>query len=255
MNFLITGDTHGDFSRFNELDHDIYPPEDTVIIVLGDAGVNFFLNERDVRLKKTIHSMGYQFYLVRGNHEMRPEDMKGLRFVWSDLVVHGPVLQEREYENIHYLLDGETYYFLDSTVLVVGGGYSVDKFYRIAKNGYSPCDVERMDPDSAMKLTFWNPREQLDREEQLDIIADVRDRHYNLVLTHTCPISIEPTDLFLDIIDQNSVDKSTEQFLEELKNMITFDHWMFGHYHADRIINDKFSMFFQGIYNLKDLIC
>lgn len=43
--WIVTGDTHGDMSRFTNIDTNRYPPEETGIIILGDFGVNFFLNQ------------------------------------------------------------------------------------------------------------------------------------------------------------------------------------------------------------------
>lgn len=55
--YMITGDTHSNFSRFYPLfnnDWGIqadYPPDETGIIILGDAALNYLLNENDKFLK------------------------------------------------------------------------------------------------------------------------------------------------------------------------------------------------------------
>lgn len=42
--FYITGDTHGEFDRIEEFcEHNFTTVED-VIIILGDAGINYYLN-------------------------------------------------------------------------------------------------------------------------------------------------------------------------------------------------------------------
>ena len=45
--FYITGDTHGDFSRYIEFTTRIQPTENDTMIILGDAGLNYYGNERD----------------------------------------------------------------------------------------------------------------------------------------------------------------------------------------------------------------
>ena len=70
------------------------------------------------------------------------------------------------------------------------------------------------------------------------------------ILSHTAPISEEPTYLFLNFIDQSKVDKTMENFLEKVKNQITFTKWFFGHYHDDAILNDKFRIMFNDIIEL-----
>ena len=54
-------------------------------------------------------------------------------------------------------------------------------------------------------------------------------------MTHTCPLSWEPTDLFLGGIDQSRVDKFMETFLDDIKDRCSWSVWCFGHYHADRV--------------------
>ena len=53
------------------------------------------------------------------------------------------------------------------------------------------------------------------------------------ILTHTCPISWEPTWLFMRGIDQSTVDKTTEHFLEDISRYVSYNHWYFGHFHDD----------------------
>ena len=63
----------------------------------------------------------------------------------------------------------------------------------------------------------------------------VMNKKFDFILTHTCPISWEPTDLFLGCIDQTTVDKSMELFLENVRLWTRWKIWCFGHYHADRV--------------------
>ena len=53
-----------------------------------------------------------------------------------------------EYPNILFARDGEIYNFNDNKVLVIGGAYSVDKFYRL-RMGYKWYASEQ--PDEATK--------------------------------------------------------------------------------------------------------
>lgn len=76
----------------------------------------------------------------------------------------------------------------------------------------------------------------------------------DIVLTHTCPYSWRPTDLFLPMIDQDTVDNSMELWMEEFKDTFYWSYWLCGHYHADRKLNNKAMMLYHSIINLKDLI-
>ena len=43
----ITGDTHGDFSRIERFCDRFHPSKDDVMIILGDAGFNYYGGKRD----------------------------------------------------------------------------------------------------------------------------------------------------------------------------------------------------------------
>lgn len=47
----ITGDTHGDFRRIKEFCRLADTTAEDVIVILGDAGINYYGNESDGRLK------------------------------------------------------------------------------------------------------------------------------------------------------------------------------------------------------------
>lgn len=230
--WLITGDLHGNASRFAETYEDELNPSEVGIIILGDAGVNYFLDKRDLRLKETLKNYLFRFYLVRGNHEARPSDVPNMVELY-DQEVKNFVYLEPNYPSIRYLQDGEVYNFNGISALVVGGAYSVDKEYR-QKMGWS-----------------WFANEQLSSKEWVDIHNKTDGLKVDMVLTHTCPISWEPTDLFLDFIKQDTVDKSMENELETLKNSIDWGVWLFGHFHADRLERPRVEQMFKYIDNLE----
>ena len=67
--WLITGDCHGDFSRFRNYSEEIQNDSNTAVIILGDAGLNFFLDERDAHIKNLLSKKyAFSIYCVRGNH-------------------------------------------------------------------------------------------------------------------------------------------------------------------------------------------
>ena len=72
----------------------------------------------------------------------------------------------------------------------------------------------------------------------------------DIVLSHTCPLKTEPIHLFLPFIDQSTVDKSTEEWLQTIADELKFDKWYFGHFH-DNWINDKYEMLFGDIKEFK----
>ena len=74
---------------------------------------------------------------------------------------------------------------------------------------------------------------------------------FDLVLSHTAPVNFEPREMFLDCIDQSDVDKSTEEWLQSIYDLLpehTF--WLFGHYHGDMIMGDNIAMLYEKIIDL-----
>ena len=77
--------------------------------------------------------------------------------------------------------------------IVIGGAYSVDKFYRLAM-GYKWFEDEQ--PSTEVKEYVESQLEKL-------------NWNIDLVLSHTAPLRYEPVEWFLPVIDQSTVDKST----------------------------------------------
>jgi 3-oxoacid CoA-transferase subunit A len=250
---IFTGDTHGGvaaISRVGNIQRNTpeYKPEETMIVILGDAGLNFWLNNTDKKYKKLLNSIGYHIYCVRGNHEQRPELVKNMILV-EDENVDNSVWMEEAFPNIRYFVDGNVYNLCGHSALVIGGAYSVDKWYRLARAGYAPEEAETANP----KKCGWFKDECLTIAEMDEISQNVYGKSFDFILSHTCPISWEPTDLFLGCIDQSTVDKSMELWLDELKDNVNWKYYLFGHYHADRIERPYVEQFYQEYEDIETI--
>jgi len=236
-NFFLTGDTHGNNDKrvWSILHNNSVNPQETAVIILGDAGFNYYLNKRDYWNKKKTSELGCHVYCVRGNHEQRPELISTMSKTY-DKDVQGYVYFEPEFPLIKYFIDGEIYTINGYKVLIIGGAYSVDKHYRMQ------IDAQ------------WFPNEQLTEQEMNEIEYNINGNTVDLVLSHTCPISFQPTDLFLTCINQNLVDNTMEKWLEKIKDSFNWTVWCFGHYHDDRIQKPYVEMFYTGYQNLNDLM-
>ncbi len=224
--WMITGDTHGRvIQRIDNIAYDYpnYEPEETAIIILGDAGINFYLNNSDKKNKYRINNLGYQIYCVRGNHEERPQNIDTMEFVHDQEVGNG-VYVEKDYPNIHYFADGFIYSIKGYRCLVIGGAYSVDKWWRLQQAAAQ-----------GSSFSGWFKDELLTPGEMENILLNLENEKVDFVFTHTCPSIYEPKDLFLSCVDQSTVDKSMEYWLNDVKNTVDWKIWCFGHFHADRV--------------------
>lgn len=242
-NWLVRGDTHGDFTWMVNGCLDDYKSNETAIIILGDAGFNFWLNSKDAKTKQEVNSKGYRFYCVRGNHEARPSDIPNMQDIYDE-DVKGWVYMEVMYPNIRYLHDYSDYCFGKYYTAVIGGAYSVDKWWRLEQAGIH--NPKYNNP----KKTGWFANEQLTAAEMDDAMEKLSGLPYDFVMTHTCPISWQPTDLFLSAINQSEVDSSMELWLDKFKDAIKWNVWLFGHYHQDRLERPHVEMYYKDIESL-----
>ena len=183
-------------------------------MILGDAGINYYLDDRDVSLKEELSQLPITLFCVHGNHEERPYKLPNYQ---EKLWHNGIVLYERNYPNILFAQDGEIYHFDGKKAIVIGGAYSIDKYFRIS--GGAPW-FESEQPDDQIKDFV---------ESQLD----KADWRVDYVFSHTAPLSFEPRESFLDSIDQDKVDKSTEEWLDIIERKLNYQQWFCGHYHLD----------------------
>lgn len=233
--WMITGDTHAGFSRFKNYNEEFQKGKDCAVIILGDSGLNYTLDEGDSHLKNMLHKRyNFVIYCVRGNHEARPQDVPGMELIYDE-DVDGDVYYQPQWPRIRYFKDWGIYNIGGHPTAIIGGAYSVDKFYRL-KNHLK-----------------WFKNEQLSTDEMLQCTVDLTNTDVDFVLTHTCPYPWQPTDLFLPSIDQSTVDNSMELFLEELACCFDWRIWCFGHFHADRIERPGVEMFFKDSELLENI--
>ena len=217
---FYTGDTHGKiFKITNAMRNSVINTDDTVVI-LGDAGFNYYGNEQgDRRTKFKLNEVGITVFCIHGNHEMRPETIPTyITKIWNG----GMVYYEEKYPNILFAKDGEIYDLDGRRSIAIGGAYSVDKFYRL------------------MKEFHWFADEQPSEETKVRVESVLESCNWEIdqVLTHTCPKKYLPTEAFLPNIDQKTVDYSTEEWLDDLEEKLKYKRWLCGHWHIDKSIDD-----------------
>lgn len=228
---FITGDKHAEFNEVFSFCYECDTSKDDILIVLGDAGINYHANEFDKLLKESLVECPITFFCIHGNHEERPENIKTYK---TKMFHEGIVYFEEDYPNILFAKDGEVYDFNGQKVLVIGGAYSVDKYFRLAY-GHKWYESEQPSEETKKKV-----------KEVLNKL----DNKVDIILSHTCPYKYIPRETFLSGIDQSRVDNTTEYFLDEIENSTNYNRWYCGHYHTDKQI-DKMVFMFHDIREFK----
>lgn len=221
----IGGDLHGDLNQLIAYTADLNLMEDDILILLGDVGVNYSGDGRDHRIKQQLcQILPVTYFCIKGNHE---NDAGNIPTYHEEIYHGGVVYVEKEFPRLKFAKDGEVYQFDGKKCMVIGGAYSVDKWYRLS-HGYA-----------------WFPDEQPDETVKTKVKESLQaaDWKMDVFLTHTCPLKYEPREVFLQGIDQSLVDKSTEEFLDEIEQRCTYQKWYCGHYHTEKEIDDVIFMY------------
>ena len=227
----ITGDTHGDFERVYDLVYSVGSAIDDVMIILGDAGVNYYGEPEDRELKEHLSVLPITLLCIHGNHEMRPESIG----TYEEKSWRGGIVYfEADFPNILFAKDGEIYDLEGHNCIAIGGAYSVDKYLRMLSG--SIC---------------WWPDEQPsdDIKQYVEARLEAEGWKIDVVLSHTCPYRCIPRHTFLPGITQSTVDNSTEEWLDYVESRLTYNHWFCGHFHTDETV-DRIRFMYDDIIDL-----
>lgn len=240
----ITGDTHGDYSRFSM---DNFPEQknlnkDDYVIVCGDFGYWHDTPEERHNLKQ-LKDRPFTTLFVDGNHEN------------YDRLYDLPV---KEWNG------GQVHFINDSVIhLMRGQVFTIDGKKFFTMGGASSHDInagvlEQDDPDFKKKrkeldrkqalyrinhLSWW--AEELPSIEEYNIALrnlDVHNWDVNFIISHCCPSSVQ------DILSNGFYQKDAlTNFFDEVKERCKFDYWCFGHYHDNRQISKKYVLLYEQI--------
>ena len=252
---FVVGDIHGKpiyiRDTISQIDN---PSKDDFIIIAGDAGFEY----QDYIMgtaKKEAKKFPGKWIVLRGNHDSSywkehtiwdDEEQKYHPNQGWDFTDDGMYLYQKKYPNIWYVIDGGGIYNIENyNILFIPGAYSIDKWYRL-RNHYP-----------------WNPNEQLTKEEQKElelVTVEWLDLGFNIdfVIAHTFPRKLQPKfeDLFMSGLDQSSVDKSMENWLDKMSYIYEscpdFKQYFGGHFHDDRILTEKYTMLYHGVECLEN---
>ena len=247
---FIIGDLHGDYRPIKKVADTFNDETLNTIICLGDFGGNFYFNYRDAKFKQTLSKYNLTYFIIRGNHEQRPDVcVRSAQHNWHvESYWNNEVYVENDFPYIKYALDTPAKYEIPTAqgktiqTLILPGAYSVDKYYRLANNW------------------SWFEQEQLSEEEMAAGTALAQSQSWDLVLSHTCPICYEPTDLFLPVIDQSTVDKTMEKWMGGIEYNLDYKLWCWGHFHHNRIYphyndSDRLMLFNDCYFDLYKYFC
>ncbi len=223
----ITGDTHIPTEDIQKLSSKRFPEQKNLskedyVIICGDFGGVWDRSNEEKYWLKWLREKNFTTLFLDGNHE----NFDILNSLPTEQFAGGRV--HKVEDGIFHLMRGEIYTIQGKKFFVFGGGSSHDKEYRTeGKNGWK----EELPSEEEYKNAEMNLRKN--------------DYTVDFILTHSAPSSVQKV-----FAPEYEINHLTE-FLENLKNSISYKRWFFGHYHKDMEIDDRFTALFNknfGIY-------
>lgn len=218
----ITGDTHGDFSRFKDSTTRKIKKGDT-LIVCGDFGFIWNGSRAEKQILKKIGELRYTVAFIDGCHE----NFKLLE-EYPELQWNGGTARSISGKLVH-LKRGQVYNIEGKKFFTFGGGHSQD------------IDIRR-------ETDTWFEQEQpteADVEEGVkNLLANEGKVDY--IITHEPPQSLKKC-LDIDMLHR----LETDTFFEQIIDQCSFEKWFFGKCHMNKIIPQKFYALFDNVIRLE----
>ena len=214
----ITGDMHGDITRFKDPIFKKLKAGD-VLIVCGDFGFIWNGSRQEKLLLRKLREKPFTIAFVDGCHEnfdILEHDFRGVKWRGGRAHLIAP--------NIFHMMRGEIFNIDGRSFFAFGGGHSQDFEFRQGRN--------------------WWQREQPTHAEINRAIHNLNDydARVDYIITHEPPASLKDC---LGVDMQQRLEIHT--FFEDIIKQCQYRKWFFGKCHMDRFIPMKFYAMFEEV--------
>ena len=217
MSIFITGDMHGEYSRFED-ERLKGLKEGDYLIVCGDFGFIWASEKKDdfeilvenKQLDDLEKTLPYTVLFIDGNHENFDRLEK-----YPEAEKFGNKVHKIR-ENIYHLERGRVYTIEEKNIFCMGGAASIDKYMRIPG------------------LSWWH--QELPSEEEYERATESLKQcnyKFDYVLTHTAPVEVIKQ---MGFNPYRSEDLELTSYLSYVMEQCPFKQWYFGHWHIDEEI-------------------
>lgn len=251
---FITGDTHGEFSRFSNKrmkSRGINLTENDYVIVCGDLGLCWKKDGTFDYDCKFFKEKPYALLWVQGNHENFDMIAEYPIEEW-----HGGKVRHIIRDKIILLERGQVFEIEGKSFFTFGGASSHDVQGGILDRNDLDFDDDRrkaIDRDLPFRILHetWWPQELPTKEEMDEGIHNLKKVYFRVdyVITHCCATSLQ-NELTKDCGNTYMADILTD-YLQTIEDKLDYKHWYFGHYHRDGKVNKKHSALYLDIIHLK----
>lgn len=215
----ITGDIHGDLSRFKNPQLKKLKRGDALIIC-GDFGFIWSGDAKERKILKKLGKKKYDVLFVEGVHENFDELNKYPISAWNG----GKIRQISG--NLRQLMRGQVFNIAQKCIFTFGGGQSEENTSYL--DGNEQAWIKEMPTDE----------ELADGINNLNQVGNKVD----YVITYEPPTKLTEF-LQIGITDRNHINT----YLDELREKIQYEKWFFGKQHLNKLVPPKYYAIFDNV--------
>ena len=216
------------------------------MLICGDFGGVWDGGKEEQRLLDRLEQLPFTILFVSGNHEN------------YDLLMQLPVEEwnggkiQRVRPHIIHLMRGQIFTLEGKTFFTLGGASCHDIDDGILDPGAPGFQqaYRRLCRRHAMFRVnhySWWKQELPSEEEYAEARRNLEKAGWKVdyIITHCAPDSIE------DLLDNGSYfHDDLTRFLEEVRQKTQFHAWLFGHYHDNRVLEDRFYLLYEQMVRI-----
>lgn len=222
----ITGDTHGERDKINNLEIQLELTENDYLIIAGDFGFIFNNNYLEELILNELSTKPFKILFVDGNHECFPAIFRYPEEMWNGGKVH------KIRENIYHLMRGQVFEIEGKKIFTMGGAYSIDRYNR------------------KLNLSWWESElPSLKEMEEAKKNLALHDYKVDYIITHTVPSSVKWL-MGYEVSQEHEEDADFTDFLDkEVRLKVSYKKWFAGHFHKNKIVSaaDNLIVLYEGV--------
>lgn len=219
----VTGDMHGNISRFDDKAITKLKKGD-YLIVCGDFGFIWDGTRQEEKALNFLDKQKFTLLFVDGCHENFDRLYKYPVTQWKG----GKVRMIKQ--NVIHLCRGQVYNIDGNTIFAMGGGCSDDLDMRQQRG------------------TKWWPEETPTTEEMAEAVDNLFEHNLTVdfIVTHECPTKVK--DLLVNRPDNFN---AMTAFFDEMGRQVKYKHWFFGCMHQDKHLSSSHTALFERVLPLE----
>lgn len=250
----LTGDCHGDFSRFSRKQRMRLPFEITekdYVILCGDMGLLWAHDGEFTYNKKWLSALPFTILWVQGNHENYDMIAEYPVCMW-----HGGKVRHIVQDKIILLERGQIFEMEGKSFFTFGGASTHDIQGGILDRSSPTYARERWRANKSglpyrVRGVSWWEQELPSVEEMQEGRANLSEAGYvvDYVITHC--LSGHMQERLEHVLSARRNKDILTDYFDELETKLRYQHWYCGHYHENIRLDERHTVLYDDIISLQ----